>query len=66
MSKLRASTFCCAFLKRLVDPGMDDRLAFLEAERLQHLVHALGAEDAHQIVIERQIEQRTAGIALAA
>ena len=32
-------------LQRLVDPGMDDRLAFLEAQLLQHPVHALGAED---------------------
>ena len=53
-------------LERLVDPGMDDRLALLEAQRLQHLVHALGTEDAHQIVLERQIEQRAAGVALAA
>ena len=53
-------------LQRLVDPGMDDRLALLEAELLQHAVHALGAEDAHQIVFERQEEFRVAGVALAA
>ena len=53
-------------LQRLVDPRMDDRLALLEAERLQHAVHALGAEDAHQIVLDRQVEFRAAGIALAA
>ena len=53
-------------LQRLVDPGMDDRLAFLEAERLQHAVHAVGAEDAHQIVLDRQVEFRAAGVALAA
>ncbi len=53
-------------LDRLVDPGMDDRLAFLEAELLQHAVHAVGAEDAHQVVLERQVELRAAGIALAA
>ena len=52
--------------ERLVDPRMDDRLVLLEAEGLQHRVHALGAEDAHEIVIEREIEQRAAGIALAA
>ena len=45
---------------------MDDRLALLEAEALQHRVHALGAEDAHQIVFEREEELRGAGIALAA
>jgi hypothetical protein len=30
---------------------MDDRLAFLQAELLQHAVHALGAEDAHQVIL---------------
>ena len=53
-------------LQRLVDPGMDDRLALLEAELLQHAVHALGAEDAHQVVLQRQEEFRAAGVALAA
>ena len=53
-------------LQRLVDPGMDDRLVFLQAEPLQHRVHALGAEDAHQIVLQRQEEFRAAGIALPA
>src|SRR5690606_8353612 len=48
------------------DPGVDDRLVLLEAELLQHAVHALRAEDAHQVVLERQIEARMAGIALAA
>ena len=32
----------------------------------QHAVHALRAEDAHQIVLEREEEARAAGIALAA
>ena len=53
-------------LQRLVDPGMDDRLALLEAELAQHAVHALGAEDAHQVVFERQEELGGAGVALAA
>ena len=52
--------------ERLVDPRMDDRLVFLEAELLQHAVHALGAEDAHQVVLQRQEELRAAGVALAA
>ena len=54
------------FFERLVDPGMDDRLVLLEAELLQHRIHALGTEDAHEVIIEREIEQRAAGIALAA
>ena len=45
---------------------MDDRLVLLEAELLQHAVHALGAEDAHQVVLQRQEELRAPGIALAA
>ena len=52
--------------QRLVDPRMDDRLVLLEAQLLQHRIHALGTEDAHEVVIEREIEQRAAGIALAA
>ena len=44
---------------------MNDRLAFLQAEALQHAAHALRAEDAHQVVFEGQEEVRAAGIALA-
>jgi len=50
----------------LVDPGMDDRLALLEAETLQHRIHPLGPEDPHQIVFERDEEFGGVGIALAA
>ncbi len=53
-------------LQRLVDPGMDDRLVLLEAELLQHAVELVGAEDAHQVVFERQEELGMAGVALAA
>ena len=53
-------------LQSLVDPGVRDRLAFLQPKLLQHAVHAVRAEDAHQVVFERQIELRAAGIALAA
>ncbi len=52
--------------KRLVDPGVDDRLTFLKAELLQHPVHAVGAEDAHQVVFEREVEFRAARVALTA
>jgi hypothetical protein len=40
---------------------MGDRLAVLQAELLQHAVHAVGAEDAHQVVFERQVELGAAG-----
>ncbi len=62
MSKLRASTFCL----RLFHPRMDDRLVLLEAELGQHAVELVGAEDAHQIVFERQEELGAARIALTA
>ena len=52
--------------QRLVDPGMDDRLALLDAQPLQHAVHALHAVDAHQVVFQRQEELGIAGVALAA
>src|ERR1700741_4742180 len=45
---------------------MDDRLALLEAEALQHRIHPLGAEDPHQVVFERDKELRGSGVALAA
>ena len=61
----RLDLLLCLF-EGLVDPGMDDRLVFLEAELLQHAVHAFGAEDTHQVVLQGQVEFRTAGIALAA
>jgi len=38
MSKLRASTFCCAFSRALLIPGMNDRLVLLEAQLGQHAV----------------------------
>ncbi len=53
-------------LQALVHPAMRDRLAFLEAERAHHAVHALRTEDAHQVVVEREVELGAAGIALAA
>ena len=53
-------------LERLVDPGVDDRLALLQAETLEHAVETIGAEDPHQIVFQRQEELRAAGVALTA
>ena len=52
--------------ERLVDPGMRDGFAVLDAELAQDEIHALGAEDAHQVVFERQIELGGARIALTA
>ena len=44
---------------------MHDRLAILQAEALQHAAHAVAAENAHQIVFEREEETAGTGIALA-
>ena len=52
--------------ERLVDPRVHDRLALLEAELLQHAVDPLGTEDAHQIVLQGQIELRRPRVALTA
>ena len=65
MSKLRASTFCCAFSERFIDPRVDNRFVLLEAETLKHRVHALRSENAHEIVLQGQEEFRPAGIPLA-
>jgi hypothetical protein len=53
-------------LQRLVHPGVDDRLAFLHAELAEHRVEPVGPEDPHQVVLEREEEQRAAGVALPA
>ncbi|MPL60832.1 hypothetical protein SDC9_06394 [bioreactor metagenome] len=52
--------------ERLVHPGVDDRLAFLHAELRQHRVELVRAEDPHQVVFEREEEQRTPRVALTA
>jgi hypothetical protein len=58
--------FLLGLFQRLVDPGMNDGLAFLEAEFLQHAVELARPEDSHQVVFQRQEEFGTAGIALTA
>ena len=45
--------------------GLDRHILF-HAEPQHEVLHALAAEDAQQIVLQREIEARTAGIALAA
>ena len=45
---------------------MDDRFVLFEAETLEHRVHALRAENAHEVVLQGQIEFRAAWIPLAA
>ena len=45
-------------LQRLVDPGMNNRLALFKPQFLQHAIHARGAKNPHQIIFKRQIEFR--------
>ena len=45
---------------------MNDRLVLLETELLKHPVELVRAEDAHEVVFERQEELGMTGIALAA
>ena len=66
MSKLRASTFCCAFSSALLIQGWMIASSSFRPSLVQHAVQAVGAEDAHQVVLQRQEELRAAGIALTA
>ena len=50
---------------RLVISLRLDRHVFFHAEPQHQVLHALAAEDAHQVVLQREIEARAAGIALA-
>ena len=68
---LRAAKFCastafCAAAMRLVISFDLDRHVFFHAQPQHQVLHALAAEDAHQIVLQRKIEARAAGIALPA
>ena len=68
---LRASKFCastafCAFCDALGDQLRFDRHVLFHAEPQHQVLHALAAEDAQQVVLQREEETRAAGIALAA
>ena len=54
------------FGDRGVDHAVRDRLALFQAQALQHAVKLVLPEDAHQIVMQAQIEFRMTGIALPA
>ncbi len=47
------------------EAGLDGHVLF-HAETQHEILHALAAEDAHQVVLQREIKARTAGVALAA
>ena len=66
MSKLCASTFSCALRMARVMRRCSIGHALLHAEALHQALHAVGAEDAQQVVLEREVEARRAGIALPA
>ena len=66
MSKLRASTFFWARSSALLIQGWTMASPSFRPSFLQHAVHALGAEDAHQVILKRQVEFRAARVALTA
>ena len=53
-------------LQRLVDPRVYNRFALFQAKRRQHFLKPFRAENTHQIVFERQVEGRPAGVTLTA
>src|SRR5205085_9862505 len=53
-------------LERLVDPRVNDRLVLLQAKLLQHSIKLVGAEDAHEVIFERQEKLGMTRVALPA
>ncbi len=51
---------------RLVMSPRFDRHVLFHAQPQHQVLHALAAEDAHQVVLQREVEARAAGVALAA
>ena len=66
ISKLRASTFCCAFSRALFTQGWVIASPFSRPSRCRIASIRSRTEDAHQIVLQAQEELRRAGVALAA
>ena len=62
--KVPRLNFGLRFFNRLIHPGMNNRFAFVQAQLLQHRIHPLGPENAHQIVFQRQVECRPPRVAL--
>ena len=62
---LAFDAFCAASMRRVI---IFDSIghAFFHAQPLEQVRHPLLGEDAHQVVFQRQIEARCAGIALTA
>ena len=66
MSKLRASTLPCAFSSALLTHGWMIASPSFMPEPAEHGVEPVGAEDAHQVVLEDEVELGAARVALAA
>ena len=66
MAKFCASTCLCARSIDLRDHAVLDGHALLHAQLQHQAADAVGAEDAHEVVLEREVEARGAGVALAA
>ena len=66
MSKLRSSTLPCASWMLLRHPRVLDGLVVRHAHALHERLDLVAREDAHQVVLERQVEAARARVALAA
>src|SRR5262252_3191611 len=66
MSKLRASTFCCAFSRALLIHGWMIASSSLRPSFCSMPSSLFDPKIAHQVVLEGEVELRAAGIALAA
>ena len=65
ISKLCVSTRFWAVLDRARHEPVLDRLALLHPQAVHDLLDPLGAEDPEEVVLEREVEARRAGVALA-
>ena len=65
-TKFCSSTFFCAFSIWLREDRRLHRLVVRDLEALHDLVDPVAREQAHEVVLRREVEARLAGVALAA
>ena len=58
--------FLLRALQRFIDPRMHNRLAVFQAQTLQHAVHAVRAENTHQVIFKAEEKARAPRVALTA
>ena len=64
--KLRPSTLLWAFSMALGEHLVLDGGVLVQAQRVHHVLDPLAAEEAHQVVLQGEVEPGLAGVALAA